>query len=179
LQQQGEKRAIFQTPSTATGPSFFNNYHNYAGYGLPHPYANYGHPSKRDIKHSLHYSLFLKYTYYRGVVHLIILGWSPMPSAPPHLPSTAPSSSPATMMSPSLFQHHKFGWFGPPPIPLATSTPLNPAFVSSTSSQLDASMMDVQKEASGELSGEAGNEKRLTEEMWGTTVVGNTMVYLR
>jgi hypothetical protein len=44
--QQEEKRAIFQSPS------FYNNYHNYAGYDFPpHPNALCGYPSKRDISY--------------------------------------------------------------------------------------------------------------------------------
>jgi hypothetical protein len=165
LQQQGEKRAIFQSPPEPVMPSFYNNYHNYAGHGFSHPYAYYGHPSKRVI--SFTFSLILKVYI---LVISIILDWSPMLSAPP----PSPASMPAAMMSPSPF-HHKFGWFGSwdatHSIPVATSTQLNPAFVCS-SSQMDSLMMDVQKEASGKLSGsvsgeaEHEHEQSLTEGMW-------------
>jgi hypothetical protein len=40
-------------------------------------------------------------------------------------------------------------------------------------------MMDVQKEASGELSGEAENEQSLTKRMWDTTAMRNTNMDLR
>jgi hypothetical protein len=48
------KRAIFQSPSTAVPSlSFYNNNknHNYAGYGFPHSHAYCGYPGKRVISY--------------------------------------------------------------------------------------------------------------------------------
>jgi hypothetical protein len=151
-----------QAPSAVPSLSFYNNnYPNYAGYGLPHPHAYYGYPGKRvNLIFVFKISGFIS----------IILGWTP-PS--PILSASAPSSVPASMMLSPL-------WFGgPPPIPLATSTPLNPAFMCSTSSQIDTSMMDAQKEANGELSVSDGDMQSLTEGMGDTTAVVNTNMDLR
>jgi hypothetical protein len=54
---------------------------------------------------------------------------------------------------------------------------MKPAYVCSTSSQqINSSMMNVQREASGNfsVSGQNGSEQSLTKGMWGTTAVGNT-----